>query len=286
MSATANREDTFGSRQRGEETSRLETRLESEFESSAMEGLHAEDCPQLVKSIQAAQKMGQDDEAAAEDVRKEYLAATADGSVRRLQGDPDVKAILPEAGDNEWDRLKKKRLADMKQRAAQRQAWREKGHGVYAVLESEARFLQELPQHERAVCHLFQQGSVDGELLHRHMQVLCAVHVETYFCRLDCELAPVMMQMVSLAQMPALLLCRAGKVVGQLTGVDRSFTSEGLAFELSQAGMLDFEDGTQYARTTGGCTAATAGRGGEGGEGSADEGRRAVYSDEDDDISD
>ena len=120
MSATANREDTFGSRQRGEETSRLETRLESEFESSAMEGLHAEDCPQLVKSIQAAQKMGQDDEAAAEDVRKEYLAATADGSVRRLQGDPDVKAILPEAGDNEWDRLKKKRLADMKQRAAQR----------------------------------------------------------------------------------------------------------------------------------------------------------------------
>ena len=35
--------------------------------------------------------------------------------------------------------------------------------------------------------------------------------------------------------MPALLLCRDGRVIGQLTGVDRSFTAEGVAFELAQA---------------------------------------------------
>ena len=34
--------------------------------------------------------------------------------------------------------------------------------------------------------------------------------------------------------MPALLLCRGGRVIGQLTGVDRSFTAEGVAFELAQ----------------------------------------------------
>ena len=44
--ATDNREDGFGSRQRGEETSRLETRLDAEssqgeFGSSVMEGMHA-----------------------------------------------------------------------------------------------------------------------------------------------------------------------------------------------------------------------------------------------------
>ena len=43
--ATDNREDGFGSRQRGEETSRLETRLDAEssqaeFGSSVMEGMH------------------------------------------------------------------------------------------------------------------------------------------------------------------------------------------------------------------------------------------------------
>ncbi len=38
--------------------------------------------------------------------------------------------------------------------------------------------------------------------------------------------------------MPALLLCRGGRVIGQLTGVDRSFTAEGVAFELAQARYL------------------------------------------------
>ena len=281
MSAdTANREATFDHAQRGEGTSRLESRLDGEqeiqsrFESSAHEGLHAEDCPQLMKSIEAAQKMGEADAEAAADVRKEYLAASADGGVRRLQGDPDIKAIMPEAEDNEFDRLKKSRLAQLKLRAAERQAWRDKGHGVYAALEDEAAFLKALPEHERAVCHLVAEGSLDGEMLHHHMRALCEVHLETFFCRLGCDVAPVMMAMVSLEQLPALLLCRGGRVVGQLTDVDRSFTTEGVAFELAQQGMIDFEDGTKYARPAGGCTTATANTGG------------AISDHSDDDISD
>ena len=235
MASAHAHEDGFGHARRGEATSRLETRLDGEqeqeqkprFESSVNEGLHAEDCPGLMKSIEAAQKVGQGDTEAAADLRsKEYLAASADGSVRRMSGDPDIRAIAPKPADNAIDKLKKNRLAAMRQQAAQRQAWRELGHGVYATLPSEAGFLQELPKHERAVCHLF-DTSLDCELLHHHMRALSAVHVETYFCRLDVELAPTMMAMVSLREMPALLLCRGGKVTGQLTGVDRSFTSEG-----------------------------------------------------------
>ena len=58
-----------------------------------------------------------------------------------------------------------------------------------------------------------------------------------------------------------------------------------------QAGLLDFEDGTQYERAAGGCTAATAHRG-CGGDSSEEEeeeegvGCRAAHSDEDDDLSD
>ena len=160
--ATDNREDGFGSRQRGEETSRLETRLDAEssqgeFGSSVMEGMHArmlthtprllyvrahgllgtsctrgtgqlapgrahsstslairtpapsgharhaEDNPQLMSSIKAAERMGEEDAAAADATRKEYLAASADGSVRRIQGDPSYGAIMPQAEDNTWD---------------------------------------------------------------------------------------------------------------------------------------------------------------------------------------
>ena len=155
-----------------------------------------------MSSIKAAERMGEEDAAAADATRKEYLAAAADGSVRRIQGDPSYGAIMPQAEDNTWDALKKKRLAEMKLAAQQRQAWRELGHGSYTRLESEARFLEELPKHERAVCHLYQPGSVDGEMLHGHMRALSAAHLETYFCQLDAALAPVMMHMVSVAAMP------------------------------------------------------------------------------------
>lgn len=52
--------------------------------------------------------------------------------------------------------------------------------------------------------------------------------------------------------------------------------------------MLDFEDGTQYERTAGGCTAATAGGGGGGSSDEDDAGPRGrgVHSDEDGDLSD
>ena len=64
--------------------------------------------------------MGEEDAAAADATRKEYLAAAADGSVRRIQGDPSYGAIMPQAEDNTWDALKKKRLAEMKVRARAR----------------------------------------------------------------------------------------------------------------------------------------------------------------------
>ena len=103
---------------------------------------------------------------------------------------------------------------------------------------------------------------------------LAHVHVESYFCWLDPESAPVMMQMVDVGELPALLLAKNGQVVERLPGLERSFTTEGVAFELAQQGMVDFEDGTKYARPAGGCTTATANTGG------------AISDHSDDDISD
>ena len=156
MSSTdaSNREDTFGAGRRGEDTSRLETRLES-----AMEGINEEDNPMLAKSIKAAQ-------AAGESAKGEWLAACADGGVKKMQGEPDAAALLrPAPEDNAIDALRKRRLAQMKARAAQKQAWLALGHGVYAPLADEADFLKKIPDHARAVCHLFAAGKMDSELL-------------------------------------------------------------------------------------------------------------------------
>jgi hypothetical protein len=241
-----NGEDHYDAAQRMEGTSRMETKMESQ-----MEGLHAEDNPELVATIKAAQE-GQ--ERQAEEVQKEWLAAQADGTVARMEGEVDVRKIIPNEVDNEIDALRKLRLAQMKGRAAERQAWLDRGHGKYAIVEQESSFLEELTRHERVVCALTATGSIDGEMLHAHIKQLCRVHVETYFCRLDPERAPVMMGMVSVGQLPALLLCREGKVVDQLHSIDRSFTTEGIAYEIGQRKCIDFEEGTHCKQTHCNCS--------------------------------
>ena len=95
------------------------------------------------------------------------------------------------------------------------------------------------------------------------MRALCQVHVETYFCYLDPSSAPVMMGMVEVGRLPALLLCKNGQVVDHLHGLDRSFTTEGVAYELGQRGMVEFEEGVVYGGKgvgSAGCTTATANR--------------------------
>lgn len=241
-------EDMYGASQRGEETSRMESRLES-----AMEGLHAEDNPELTATIKSAQD--------AEDAQKgEWLAARADASVERMQGTPDVDKLVPKVGENDIDALRKLRLAQIKGAAQQRGAYLAMGHGAYAQLETESEFLLALPKHPRLVCAVCRGGSIDAELLHAHMRSLAAVHVETRFCWLDAEAAPTMMQMVDFARLPALLLAVGGKIVHQLYGVDRSFTTEGVAYELSVHSLVDFEEGAHYSKSKGGCTTASASR--------------------------
>ena len=252
MNTRLNGEDGYDAARRGEGSSRFDDKMESQ-----MEGLHAEDHPELVGMIKSAQQGAAAQE---ESVKQEWLAATADAGVKRMEGEIDVRKIVPHQKDNEIDALRKLRLAQMKGKAAERQRYLGLGHGKYAKLEQESSFLEQLQKHERTVCALVEQGSMDSELLHAHMRQLCRVHVESYFCWLDAASAPVMMGMVNVGRLPALLLCKNGKVAETLHGIDRSFTTEGVAYELGQHNLVDFEEGTHYASVGAGCTTATAGR--------------------------
>lgn len=225
-----NAEDDYDAVRRGEHTSRAETRLDEE----------------------AGSGVGDD----------AWLAAQADGSVAIKHGEAGQFHAAPRAQDNAIDQLRKNRMAQLKSKAASKQSWLALGHGKYVELESEAAFLQASASglHVRLVCGVVAESSLDGQLLGAHMAALAAVHLETYFCWLRAETAPMMMEMVDFARLPALLLCSEGKVVHQLYGIDRSFTTEGVAQALGEQKMLEFEAGAAYGAQKGGCTSASAAR--------------------------
>uniref|UniRef100_A0A7S4FCX4 Thioredoxin domain-containing protein n=1 Tax=Chrysotila carterae TaxID=13221 RepID=A0A7S4FCX4_CHRCT len=222
-------EDTHDAARRGEGMSKMETRFENE----------------------AAE--------AAKPKEGEWLAATASGEVAVMHGEPNAEALGNGPGETDIDTLRRMRIAQMKAHALQKQRWLMMGHGKYIALNSDAEFLRETPLHAQMVCHLW-TDSIDCEMLHYHMRTLCTVHLETFFCSLKAEAAPMMLNMVKLQDLPALLLCRDGKVVHQLTGIDRSFTTEGVAYELAQHKLVDFEADRTYGKAAGGCTTQSAGR--------------------------
>ena len=92
------------------------------------------------------------------------------------------------------------------------------------------------------------------------MRALAAVHFETFFAHLDSDNSPMIKAMIEIGDTPVLLLCQAGKVTGQLAGIDRSYTAEGIAYELGLQGLVNFDDGIQYGKVAGGCTTHTAQR--------------------------
>ena len=278
-----NGEDKYTASERGEDTSRIESKLESQ-----MEGLHAEDHPDLVQTIKTATEAAELQKEQADEAHQKWLAANSRGGVDIKNGPIDVnKMDSRNTEDNEIDALRKLRLAQMRGRAAERAQWVAKGHGKYEKLEQESSFLEALPKHERAICALCGPNSFDGELLHSHMRALSHVHVESYFCWLDPESAPVMMAMVDIAALPALLLAKNGQVVHQLTGIDRSFTAEGVGYELGQHGMIDFEEGTHYSKVGNGCTTATVNRAATArGRARADEDDESDWDDDELDIDD
>lgn len=123
-------------------------------------------------------------------------------------------------------------------------------HTVFPVHQRDVSLLNltsRLPQHATLVCHLSSsENAFDSQQLHAHMRALSAAHLECFFCGLDADAATTMRAMVRIERFPALLLCRDGRVVDQLAGIDRSFTTEGIAYELAVHRMLNFEEGTRY----------------------------------------
>lgn len=60
---------------------------------------------------------------------------------------------------DELDRIRRKRLEEMKRAAAEKMAWRAKGHGSYEELPSEKDFFTVVKDSDRVVCHFNRHGS-------------------------------------------------------------------------------------------------------------------------------
>lgn len=80
-------------------------------------------------------------------------------AVRSVEDQVDSKLqALDNLDPDDIEKLRQRRLEQMKQAAAKRQEWAKKGHGEYREIFGEKDFFAEMKGEERMVCHFFREN--------------------------------------------------------------------------------------------------------------------------------
>ena len=155
---------------------------------------------------------------------------------------------LEQLGEDDFDKLRQRRLEKMKRAEQQKAAFRQLGHGTYAELANQQDFFDAAKHSPRIVCHFYRPTTKYCEVVDAHMARLAPQHLETRFCKLNAEKSPYLVEKLNIYMMPTLVLIKDQETVRHIRGLDEfggtdEFSSDMFAFVLSSHGVLHYDGG-------------------------------------------
>jgi hypothetical protein len=100
---------------------------------------------------------------------------------KRLEDQLDAQLHkLDTMGDDDLERLRQKRLDDLKKQQDLAREWAARGHGQYTELMEEKAFFKEVKGEERVVAHFYRENW-PCKVMDRHLELLSRRHMETKF---------------------------------------------------------------------------------------------------------
>ena len=175
-------------------------------------------------------------------------------------------ALLSGNNDTELERLRERRLQQMKSAATQRTKWIEAGHGTYEELNSSQNggdvakaFFDVAKKSSRCVIHFYRPTTRMCDVFHRALSDLAPKHLETKFVKINVEGcddvreggsgvgSKYLVEKLGVVVMPTLLIVKDRKAVHQLRGFDElggtmDFSVNELAYVLGGHGALTRRD--------------------------------------------
>ncbi|XP_002960591.2 thioredoxin domain-containing protein 9 homolog [Selaginella moellendorffii] len=168
----------------------------------------------------------------------------------------DEISKLDRLDDDDLERLREQRLAQMKQMAAKRQQWLALGHGDYQEIHSEKDFFAVAKASERVVCHFYRENW-PCKVVDKHLDILAKQHLETRFVKIHAEKSPFLTERLKIVMLPTLALIKKGKVDDYVVGFDElgatdEFSTEELEERLARSSivMADGQSSLDRSRET------------------------------------
>jgi hypothetical protein len=149
---------------------------------------------------------------------------------------------LLEANDSELEKIRERRLEQMKKAQAQREKYRSNGHGEYTDLcqgkhgDTAKEFFEATKVSDRMVVHFYRPSTRLCDVFHMHLQRLAERHLETKFCKINVEEvaedgaagsgASYLVDKLGIVVMPTLVIIKDRKAVHHIRGFDELGGSE------------------------------------------------------------
>eukprot|EP00252_Welwitschia_mirabilis_P010036 TRINITY_DN23081_c0_g1_i1.p1 TRINITY_DN23081_c0_g1~~TRINITY_DN23081_c0_g1_i1.p1 ORF type:complete len:220 (-),score=44.49 TRINITY_DN23081_c0_g1_i1:487-1146(-) len=147
--------------------------------------------------------------------------------------------------EDDLERIREKRLQQLKKMAAKKQQWLSLGHGEYQEIPSEKEFFSVVKASERVVCHFYRENW-PCKVMDKHMSLLAKKHIETRFVKIHAEKSPFLAERLKIVVLPTLALIKNAKVEDYVVGFDDlgatdEFSTEELEERLGKSKIINID---------------------------------------------
>ena len=165
-------------------------------------------------------------------------------SIMEDQVDAELHA-LDNMTEDDIDRLREKRIQQMKQKQQQMAELKAKGHGEYREVD-EKTFFAEAKTSARLVCHFYRSSTERCAVVDRHLTILARKHIETKFIKVNAEKSPFLVERLKIWMLPTIAIVKNGKTEDYIVGFDDlggrdDFPTSVLEWRLGCTGVIDYD---------------------------------------------
>ncbi len=146
--------------------------------------------------------------------------------------------------DDDYNRIKQKRIAEMKRKAEQEQQNVSNGHGTLSKINDQQEFFAAAKASARMVVIFTRNSNKYGKAMLEHMTLLSGKHLEARFMWVDAENAPFLTDRLNIYMLPTIVCIKDNKVHKQHNGLNEidgsgKYSSGMLEYLLHVDEMLD-----------------------------------------------
>ncbi|VDD74089.1 unnamed protein product [Mesocestoides corti] len=154
-------------------------------------------------------------------------------------------AKLDRMDEDELEKIRRSRLAEMREKANKREEWLANGHGIYYELPSEKDFFKVCKESSNVCVHFYRNTTARCAIFDKHLALLAPRRLECRFIKVDVEKSPFLVCRLGVRILPTLVLVKDEKIVGRVIGFDDlgghdDFSTEMLDWRLGVAGVVDY----------------------------------------------